>query len=69
MKGTHDINVVVRVESESKEEAMGKIEQMFDDYFKYFVETTPVVEYRIDPSFLTVKDCKCDDCHEVEESK
>ena len=47
MKGTHDINVVVRVESESKEEAMGKIEQMFDDYFKYFVETTPVVEYVI----------------------
>ena len=44
---TYDIKVVVRVEGRTKNTALGRVEQMFDDYFKYFVETTPVVEYVI----------------------
>jgi hypothetical protein len=61
---THDINVVVVVESESKVEAMGKVEQMFDDYYKNYVETTPIVEYKI----VSVDGCDCESCQGIARS-
>jgi len=32
------------VEAEDKDDAINKVEQMIDDYYKYYVDTTPIVK-------------------------
>jgi len=69
---TYDINVVVRVESKTKKEALSNVEQMFNDYYKHYVETTQVVDVRVDPSYLSVDNltkvsggCQCKSCQDI----
>ena len=40
---TYDINATIKVEATSEFDALLKAEQMIDDYYSKYVETTPIV--------------------------
>ena len=55
---TYDINATIKVEATSEFDALLKAEQMIDDYYSKYVETTPIVNVVVNHN----DNCPCKSC-------
>ena len=59
---TYEINATVKVEAKNEYLALLKVEQMIDDYYSKYVETTPIVNVLVHHHI----NCPCGRCKVTE---